>query len=121
MTYVYQCPTEQGARRVELSKAAHNRLFKHDQRNWTKRFEYYLYSNRLYIQRFNSYPVIAIGLITMPIAVFWHGISNAIKEVPDEIRHTFNPKKYGSFTSDTIWLKSNIWPEIMSEIEIEIK
>lgn len=113
--YEYREPTENGYKRVHLSRKHHNMLFKYRQIGLRKlifaRYEYYLSDKTFLMYCFTSKVGIAVATLMFPLNVVIHGIGN-IGELITEYRRLYNQKKYGAFTSDSAYSGSNRFEEI---------
>ena len=103
--YRYSSPTNKGLRQVYIPAKEHNKMFKNEQVNWRYRYEYYMGENEIEMHRFNTFWVKLLMIILFPVSIFWAGISN-FKELVIETKRELNQKKYGSFSSITVYRRN---------------
>lgn len=112
MAYEYKDPCARGYLRVKLSRADHNRLFPRRRISWQHRFEYYLSDTDFLMHRFASYQVVVLSLVIFPVSLIFYGLAN-FKEVLREHASLISPKKYGGFSADQVWSRSDSFAEIV--------
>jgi hypothetical protein len=113
--YIYKNPLDNGYKKFKLSKKVHNQLFKHRQIKWIDRYEYYYNDKQIILHNFYNPLAIILNTIMFPISVLLNGIIN-IKECWLDLKKSYNQKKYGSFSSDSIYNSSDIYKKIMDII-----
>ena len=111
--YQYQ---KQGYTQFKLTKKQHNKLFPKRKIKWLDRYEYYYNEHLIILHRFANTKGIIVITLLFPISVLLYGFSN-IKDVLDELKHAYNQKKYGSFTSDSVPKGSELYQNIMDAIK----
>lgn len=111
MKYVYKDPVENGFNKFYLKKKDHNIIFKNRKNTWKNRYEYYISDNQILIHQFPSFLAIVVALIFYPFSFFVHGFAN-YNEINGEYKSLLNPKKYGSFRSDTIRKEADLFKKI---------
>lgn len=114
--YVYKNPLEQGYTQFKITKKEHNELFQYRKKTWVNKFEYYYKNNHIIIHQFVNPLAIIFSVIAFPVFILIHGFGN-IKELLKEYKGLFNQKKYGSFSGDDIWSKSEIYDKVMKIIK----
>lgn len=115
MTYEYKDPSANGYRRVRLSKADHCRLFPARPMKWHNRFEYYLRDTDFLVHRFVGRTAVAISIALFPLSLLIYGVAN-FKEVWREHVRLVSQKKYGSFSGDQVWARSDSFSEIVKAV-----
>lgn len=110
MTYQYIDPLDNGFERINVSRANHNKLFKHKQRTFLKDIfttvEYYENKECVRVQFVPSLFSKVILLTISPVLILFYGLAN--KDTYTDIKKTLFAKKYGAFTVDTISNKQKI-------------
>ena len=100
MTYKYKDPLENGYKKIKVSKALHNSVFKHRQRTlWKDLFEKHEYYANDWCVRVEVMPTLlakVIVVVTFPIILLIHGVAN-FRELKDEVYRFCNPRKTGEF------------------------
>lgn len=117
MTYEYKEPLQNGYRKIRVSKSLHNSVFKYRKRTfWTSLFKKHGYYANDWCIRVEVFPTLfakAIVLMSFPLLLLLHGVSN-YGEIKDEVYRFCNPKKSGSFAVDDI--TGDDYKEIISKI-----
>ena len=104
--YTYRNPLEHGFKQGHLTKKQHNSIFQYRQINWKTKYEYYYNHDELILQKLYSLPILILETLLFPINIFVVGFAN-IKELLDEIKGLYKPKKYGSFVGDSCYWVSD--------------
>ncbi len=110
MTYQYKNPIENGYTRIYIPRKQWNKLYPHAKLHWSQYNEYYINENSLLVHKFYCIYVGYLNLLLFPCNLLVYGILN-YKEVKLDTLKLLNQKKYGSFSSYTIW-KSKYTPEL---------
>lgn len=110
--YVYKNKINIGYNKFNLSKKEHNKLFKYRRRNWKSRYEYYYNDKEIIMEKYHSLVVKMICVLIFPIGVIWVGFPDALEELKTSIFQ----KKYGSFNVDDIYVKTELYSEIINLI-----
>lgn len=117
MTYKYKDPLENGYKKITVSKALHNSVFKYRQRSLWKnlftKYEYYANDWCIQVEVLPTLFAKVIVIVTFPVTLLVHGIAN-FTEIKDEVYRFCNPKKTGSFIVDAI--TGEKYKEVMSKI-----
>lgn len=110
--YIYKSPLEQGYKQFKLTKKQHNKLFKNRLIKWCDRYEYYYNNNEVILHRFGNWKAIIIQTILFPVYLLLYGYI----DIKDEFKEIYNQKKYGAFLSDSVTNGSNLYKEIIENI-----
>lgn len=113
--YIYKNPLDNGYKKFKLSKKTHNKLFKYRQIKWIDKYEYYYNDKQIIFHKFYNPLVIIFNTLLFPVSVLLYGIMN-FKECWLDLKKTYNQKKYGSFSSDSIPNGSDIYKKIIDII-----
>lgn len=116
--YVYKNPLDQGYKQFKLTKKQHNELFQYRKKDWKRKFEYYYNDNYVILHLFASKRAIIANTIMFPIIVLINGFGN-MKEIVNEFKGLYQSKRYGGFSSDSVWHESEIYNKIMKIIKGE--
>lgn len=105
MQYEYQCPTAKGYKRIKVSKAQHNSVFKYRKRTLLKslvhRQEYYDNGNQIIVQHLPTLITKILCVVLLPVNLLFYGVGN-LDELMKDTKRIIQPKKHGSFSSDVI-------------------
>ena len=106
MKYEYQCPTTKGYKRIKVSKAQHNSVFKYGKRTLLKSLvqkqEYYDNGNQIIVQHLPTLITKILCVVLLPVNLLFYGVGN-LDELIKDTKRIIQPKKYGSFSSDVIF------------------
>lgn len=109
--YIYTNPLNMGFRRIKVSKQLHNKIykFKSSQRTFLKdlflKHTYFRDNTELYIEKTPTLLTKVLNTVLLPLSLVVYGLSN-YKEIIKDAKTEWSPRKYGSFTSDTIQISS---------------
>lgn len=116
--YVYEDPRSKGMTQFYLTRKQHNSLFEYRQMKWYHKYEYFYNDNIIIMHRYRNMLGIITQVMLFPVVVLAEGFGE-FGEIIKEYKKLFNQKKYGSFTSDSVWKSpktDNMFGNIMSYI-----
>ena len=116
MKYQYENPIENGYTQIYIPRKKWNKLYPYAKLHWSQYNEYYINGNSLLIHKFYYTYICYLNLLFFPIMLLLVGLAN-YREVWDENIKLLNQKKYGSFSSNTVW-KSKYTPELEELINV---
>lgn len=117
MSYKYKDPISEGFAKVKFTTKQHNALFKNTQKKWFTSYEYYIREDKFVMHRFESVSAKILNWVTMPIMILFHGFANWKEVVKDSCSTKKSEKKNGSFVSDTVWAKSDLYKQIVEVLK----
>lgn len=110
--YEYSNPLNNGYVKTNISKKQLNSVFKYKKGIGCKPVVFYNREKDTFLIEYLT-PVWmkVLGSLTYPISVLVHGLSN-YKEVWDDcFKYSWYERKYGKFTSDTIYVRQSFMHE----------
>lgn len=114
--YIYKNPLENGYKQFKLTTKQHNSLFPNRPKKWYNKFEYYYNDKRIILHKFSNKLAIFLNTLLFPIYLLIHGLIK-FKEIKNELKELYNQKKYGTFSSDNIECKSELYQKVMKLIK----
>lgn len=102
-------------KQFKLTKKQHNRLFKHRQIKWCDKYEYYYNDSCVILYKFINWKGILLMTVLFPFNVLYAGLGD-FKETISDYKKMYNQKKYGSFSSDSVYSGTDKYKEIMKFI-----
>ena len=119
MSYTYVDPIDKGYKEIKISKKKHNEFFPKRKITFKSSlyivYKYYISDYGILIYKFTSKFGIILNLILFPIVVLMGGLEN-IKEIIIDYKKLLNEKKYGTFVSDHLSSKNDIYIKVKNYI-----
>ena len=107
-TFKYKSPTEDGYKKIKLTKKQHNKLFKYRQMIWYDKYDYYLKGDNIIIERTNNILFKIVLTLAAPFLIIVEGFKVVIPEYIREIKG----KKIGAHTVDNGKLDGDVVEKI---------
>ena len=108
MVCKYKSPLEKGYKQFTISNKDQDRLFKYRKPEWSIKYEYYVRDNHIIMQAIPNVRGCLLATLVFPFALVYEGVGNYKSVYEDLIKHTWNCKKYGGFSSDDVYARNNV-------------
>jgi len=107
--YVYKDLTKEGYEHFRISRKEQNDIFEYRKWEWSCTYDYYYKDKTIVIECIpNIWGCIASTLL-LPLGMVLEGLSSTKDIYHNMVTRTWQAKKYGAFSSDTIYKRE--WDE----------
>lgn len=103
--YTYKSPLDQGYTKIKVSKDKHNQVFIYQQRTFFKslvsKYDYFSKGNEVIAENVPTLFGKVLTVLLFPVFLILGGVFN-YKELIDDTKRILFPRRYGSFTRNTV-------------------
>jgi len=101
--YEYKDLVAEGYEYFTITRKQQNEIFKYRKWHWSTRYEYYVKDKTIIMQAIPNLLGCTVSTLLLPLGLVLEGLCNAKETYDNMVTRTWQAKKYGAFSSDTVY------------------